>query len=132
MTQANIYIMDTIVDNLANGKTISQALECVYSKRNVVIPHYEEVLDVEIKDLKMSPRTTNALLRNRLAKVGDIVKFTESHKLTDAKTFGMHSGIELLETILDWCWDHMDNDRRTNFLIDTVERNSQYIRVELI
>lgn len=128
MTQRNINTMDTIVDMLTEGKKLSEALKLVYTKRNVAIPYTEEMLDVRVTDLKMSMRTTNALMRAHLKTIKDVVKFCKTEKITSLKTFGVSCGIELFETILDRCWSKMDNERRTDFLIDTVERNARYLR----
>ena len=74
MTQVNIYAMDAIVNELANGKTISEALKRVYSKRNVNILYNSQWLNVEIQDLNMSNRATNAILRNRLRTLNEVVE----------------------------------------------------------
>ena len=132
MTERNIHIMDIIVSKMIEGKTLSEALKLVYVKRKVRIPYDEKKSDVPITSLKMSNRTTNALMRNDIRSIRDAVKFCSKQKITEAKTFGYGCGIELFETILDYYWDHMSNDERTVFLIDTVERNSSNLRVEFI
>ena len=70
-------------------------------------------------------------MRGRLKTIGEVIKFCENKKITDVTNLGRNSGIELFETILDYCWDHMPQDERVSFLIDTVERNSKYIRPEI-
>lgn len=131
MTQQDIYVMDLIVSKMAEGATLSKALKLVYSKRNISIPYSDGDLNVPIMELKMSARATNAMLRAKMRTIGDIVEFCKGNKITDITNLGVHSGIEIFETILDHCWGRMDNDERTAFLIDTVERNSQYIRPEI-
>ena len=128
MTTRNIDTMDTIVSMLAEGKKLSKALKLVYTKRNVAIPFTEEMLDVRVTDLGMATRTSNALMRAHLRTVDDVVEFCKTEKVSKIKMLGTSSCIELLETILDHCWSKMDNERRTNFLIDTVERNARYLR----
>jgi D-arabinose 1-dehydrogenase-like Zn-dependent alcohol dehydrogenase len=132
MTERNDHIMDIIVSSMVEGKTLSEALKQVYVKRKVRIPYDEKNEDVPITSLKMSNRTTNALMRNNVRTMQEVIKFCKNHKITELKAFGVGSGIEVFETILDYYWDHMDNDKRTVFLIDTVERNSSNIRVEFI
>jgi hypothetical protein len=124
--------MDTIVNEMIEGKTLSEALKSVYVKRKVRIPYDEKTSDVPITSLNMSNRTTNALLRNNIRSIYDAVKFCGKHKITEAKTLGYNCGVELFESILDYYWGNMSNDERATFLIDTVERNSSNIRVELI
>lgn len=131
MTQTNINAMDLVVSKMENGKTLSKALQEVYNKRNVIIPYREEWLDCQIISLKMSMRATGALLRNKLTTIRDVVNYTETNSITSLATFGRLSGIELFEAILDYCWSHMSKNERTNFLIDTIERNSGYIRAEI-
>lgn len=132
MTQKNIDIMDIIVDRIAEGKKLSEALKTVYSKRNVQIPHFERMMDKDVRELKMSMRTTNTLMRAKLDTIGKVTEFCNAHKITDAKAVGLSMGVELFETILDWCWNHMTMDEKKWFLIDTVERNSDNIRAELM
>lgn len=131
MTQTNINTMDLIVSKMAHGKTLSKAMYEVYTKRNVVIPYHEEWLECKLKSLRMSMRTTQALLRNKLETIGDVVNYTKEHKLTNLVTFGKVSGKELLSSILDYCWNNMSQEEKDIFLIDTVERNSANIRAEI-
>ncbi len=131
MTQRNIDVMDIIVSKMAEGDKFSKALQRVYTKRNVVIPYNEESFRVSLMELGASSRVTNALLRARLRTVGDVVEFCKEHKITDVVNLGRNSGIEIFEAILDYCWDHMSQDERVSFLIDTVERNGEYIREEI-
>lgn len=131
MTQTNINTMDLIVSKMEYGKTLSAAMQDVYTKRNVAIPYREEWLKCELTSLKMSMRTTQALLRNKMQTIGDIVNYTKERKITSLKTFGKISAIELFSSILDYCWDNMSQEERDAFLIDTVERNSSNLRAEI-
>jgi DNA-directed RNA polymerase alpha subunit len=131
MTQRNIDTMDIIVSKMADGKTLSAAMRDVYVKRNVAIPYHEEWLECRLADLKMSMRTTSALMRNKMETISDIVDYAKEHKVIDLKTFGRVSAIELFESILDYCWDNMSQAEKDRFLIRTVERNSDNIRAEI-
>ena len=73
MTQRNIDIMDRIVDELAKGKKLSEALSTVYIKRNVVIPYNDEMFDIQIPDLKLSNRAVGCLMRNKLTTINDVI-----------------------------------------------------------
>jgi hypothetical protein len=70
-------------------------------------------------------------MRTKLTTLGAVVKFCNEHKITEIVNLGRSSGIEIFETILDYCWEHMSQEEQTSFLIDTVERNSEYIREEI-
>ena len=131
MTQKNIDTMDLIVSLLAQHKKISKTLRYVYTKRNIVIPHNEEWYKVNVTDLGMTKRTTNALMRAHLTTLQDVVNHCEQSSVKDIKNFGVASGVELLETILDVCWDNMTEQQRVDFLIDTVERNEGHLRKEI-
>lgn len=131
MTQRNIDVMDIIVGKMVEGDTLSKALKRVYNKRNICIPYSEDDLSVSVMNLGMSGRATNALLRGKLRTIGDVVDFCASRKITDVANLGVNSGIEVFEAILDYCWEHMDQEKRISFLIDTVERNSEYVREEI-
>lgn len=131
MTQRNIYVMDFIVDKMAEGAKLSQVLKQVYNKRTVCIPYNEAIFGVSVMDFEMSGRSTNALKRARLDTLGDVIQFCQHHKITDITNLGKTSGIEIFETMLDYCWEHMQVKERTSFLIDVVERNSDNIRVDV-
>lgn len=131
MTQKNIDVMDIIVSKMAEGETLSKALKRVYNKRNVAIPYNEEIYDVAVTALPMSNRTINTLMRGRIKTIGEVIEFCKLQKITEVASLGRHSGIELFEAILDYCWDHMAQAERVSFLIDTVERNSDNIRAEI-
>lgn len=131
MTQRNIDTMDMIVSLLAQHKKISKALKYVYDKRHLIIPHNEKWYQIHVTDLGMTKRTTNALMRAHLTTVQDVIDYCQESTIKDIKTFGQSSGVELLETILDICWDNMTEQQRVNFLIDTVERNEHHLRKEI-
>ena len=132
MTQRNIYAMDMIVNKMAEGDKLSKALNGVYSTRNVCIPYKDEYCDVLLIDFGMSRRSTNALLRAKMRRLGDVIDFCKEKKITDVAGVGKDCGIEVFETILDYCWAHMTAKEKELFLIDTVERNGAYIRPEIV
>lgn len=131
MTQRNINAMDIIVTKMAEGTSLSKALEAVYTRRAVRIPYNEKCCEELILEFGLSRRSTNALMRAKMRTIGDVVKFCNENKITDIAGLGTGSGIEIFESILDYCWDSMSNNERTYFLIDTVERNEDYIRAEI-
>lgn len=138
MTQTNINTMDLIVSKMAHGKTLSEAMHEVYTKRKVRIPYHEEWLNCEIKSLNMSMRTTSALLRNKMQTINDVVNYTndvvnetKKRSITTLQTFGRVSAIELFSAILDYCWKQMSHNEKVEFLIDIVERNSENLRPEI-
>ena len=131
MTQTNINVMDVIVNKMANGAALSKSLKYVYSTRNVCIPYKEEYSDVLLVDIGLSRRSLNALMRARMRKLGDVIEFCSENKITDVVGVGKDCGMDIFETILDYCWSKMSNNEKTCFLIDTVERNGIYVRPEI-
>jgi hypothetical protein len=123
--------MDIIVTKIANGASFSKALEYVYAKRTVRIPYNEKYGEELVIEFGLSRRSTNALLRAKLRTIGDVIDFCKEKKITEISGLGVGSGIEVFESILDYCWGKMSNDERTYFLIDVVENNSDYIRPEI-
>lgn len=128
MTQKNVDTMSTIVDYLAEGKKISQALNYVYTKRNVVIPFHEEHMQEPLQVLNMTSRTTNALMRAGARTISDTIRLSTQHSLDRVRNFGRVCGIEMFEALLDYCWERMDNEDRAAFLIDVVQRNEENLR----
>lgn len=131
MTQRNIDVMDVIVSKMAEGDKLSKALSRVYSKRKLTIPYSERSFEVSVTDIGLSSRAVRALIRTKLMTLGDVVEFCKEHNITEITNLGINSGVEIFEAILDYCWDHMSQEERVSFLIDTVERNSEYIREEI-
>ena len=131
MTQRNIDTMDMIVSLLAQHKKISKTLRYVYDKRHLILPHNEKWYQIHVTDLGMTNRTTNALMRAHLTTVQDVVDYCEKSTIKDIKAFGQAAGVELLEAILDICWDNMTEKQRVDFLIDTVKRNENHLRKEI-
>lgn len=129
MKQINIDALDAIVNELAAGKKISEALSTVYTKRNVAIRFNADDTIINIRDLHLSGRVTNALIRTRLKTLGDVFAYIETEKITRIQNFGRTSCIELCETILDYCFDHMSMKEKEEFLIDTVIRNECYLKI---
>ena len=131
MTQTKINTMELIVSKMAHGKTLSRAMHEVYTKRHVVIPYNDQWLDCELTTLKMSPRVTMAMLRNKFRTIRDVVEYTKCNSITNLATLGKVSAMELFASILDYCWGCMSQKEKDDFLIDTVERNGQYLRAEI-
>ena len=132
MTQRNIDIMDRIVDELASGKKLSEALNTVYEKRNVEIPYNDEMFDIKITDLNLSNRAIGALMRARLTTINEVIEYGRKRPLSNINNFGKISGVEFLELVLNLAWDKMSKKEKVEFLIDTVERNQGNIRAELM
>lgn len=128
MTQTNNNAMNLIVNELTSGKKISEALKAVYTKRSIRLPYNERMLSVDITELNMSMRTTNALRRAGMKTLLDAIKYCQKEKITSIKTLGAHSGIEVFETILDYMWDRMSSDEKAAFLINVVESNKNNLR----
>lgn len=132
MTQKNIEIMDIIVDKMAEGKKLSEALKDVYTKRRVAIPFSDKDLNVKVDKLGMSKRTTFALMRGKMLTLTDVVNYCEKQKITTVNLLGMNAGLEAFETILDYLWSKMPKSERAEFLMDVIEMNEDYLREELV
>jgi DNA-directed RNA polymerase alpha subunit len=120
--------IDRITNELATGKKISEALATIYSKRNVVVPYNSEWFDVDVRELKMTTRTINGLMRTRLRTINDIMEYVQSHKISEMRNMGISSCQEIMETILDYAWTKMSEREKAEFLIDTVVRNERYLK----
>ena len=128
MTQRNIDIMNKVVDLLTEGKTISEALSEVYTRRKVQIPYTEEQTNASICALKFSNRVQHALTDLELFTINDVIEYANKHGIKSIKNMGAKSCVEVLEKILNYLWVHMTHEERVEFLIDTVERNSYNVR----
>ena len=121
--------IDRITNELAAGKKISEALSTIYSKRNVSIPcSKSERFEVDVRELGMSNRTTNALLRAKLKTINDIIGYVNLYKITDVRNMGTSCCIEIMEAILDYAWEQMSIEEKVAFLIQTVVKNERYLK----
>lgn len=128
MTQRNIDIMDRMADELVKGKKISEVLATFYSKRKVRVPYDEELFNMSVLDIGLPNRITNALMRNKLTSIEEVIQFRKTNSFGDVRSFGKQSAMQLLESILDLVWDRMDEERRFEFLVDFVESNEAYLK----
>jgi hypothetical protein len=129
MLQEKINVMDIIVEEMVNGKKLSEALKEIYKKRNVVIPYTEEMFDILVVKFNISTISKNALLRMKLKTINDVIAYASENSLIRIPSLGQTSAIKLLEEILDVAWSKMDNGQRVEFLMDIVDRNMGNIRV---
>ena len=132
MTQKDIDVMDLLVSKIAEGSKLSKALKLVYKKRNIAIPFNEEMFNVKLDSLGMSVRTMNALAFVGAKTINDVIVISNDITFRKIRNFGRISQVELLETILDYSWEHMSKKERAAFLIDTVDRNSHYLKDGLV
>jgi DNA-directed RNA polymerase alpha subunit len=128
MTQKNIETMDRIVEGIKAGKNLSEVLAHIYTKRNVAIPFNKIMFNVSVKDLNIPSKAYNALMRAKISTVNEVIEYNETTGLKMVKNFGIAMFKILMEAILDYSWDVMDEKEKVNFLIDTVERNEAYLR----
>lgn len=131
MTQVNIYAMDAIVNELANGKTISDALKAVFTKRVVRINYTEEKFDVPVTMLGMSSRSTNALLRNGIHTIVDLANYSTESSIRKIRGCGKDALTEIMETILNYAWKNMTEKEKVAFLMNTVNLNEYNLRDDI-
>ena len=132
MTQKDIDVMDLLVSKIAEGAKLSKALKLMYKKRNVAIPFSEEMFNVDLNSLGLSARTMNALAFVGAKTINDVIVVNDDITFEKIRNFGRISQIELFEAILDYSWEHMTKKERAAFLIDTVDRNSHYLKDGLV
>lgn len=121
--------IDRIVNELAAGKKISEALSTIYSKRRVSIPYNNAWFNVYVTDMGMTSRTTNGLMRAHLKTARDVLDYAEDNKISEIRNIGASSCIEIMETMLNYAWDKMSDKEKAEFLVDTVIRNERYLKV---
>lgn len=128
MTQVNIYAMDAIVNELANGKTISGALKAVFSKRTVQIRYTDAKFDVPVTTLGMSRRATNVLMRNGIRTITELADYSAELPISNLRGGGKDTVTEIMETVLDYAWEHMTEREKVAFLMNTVNLNEHNLK----
>lgn len=131
MTNTNIYAMDAIVNELAKGKTISGAMKAVFTKRTVQIRYTDEKFNVPVTSLKMSRRATNVLMRSGIHTITDLANYSAEESIKSLRGGGKDTLTEIMETILDYTWDHMTEKEKVAFLVHTVQLNEYHLRDDI-
>jgi DNA-directed RNA polymerase alpha subunit len=122
--------MDMVVNGLAEGKSFSEALRAVYVKRRVHLPMGADMLDASITSLRLSNRTMNAIRRAHVQTIRDLMdRVEDGYGLDKIKNFGEQSQRETKAALLDYAWNHMSQREKDDFLIDTVARNIDNVRI---
>ena len=120
--------IDTIINELAKGTKLSSALQTVYTKRKVSIPYKKEWFDADVRDLKMSTRTTCALIRAHIVTINDLMDYISFSSIKEIRNIGTYSCVEIMEKILDHAWECMNEKEKAEFLIDIVARNQHHLK----
>lgn len=131
MTQVNVYALDAIVNELANGKTISEALKRVFTKRTVQIRYTDSKFDVPVTTLGMSRRSTNILMRNGIHTITELANYSTEACVRDLRGCGKDSMTEIMETVLNYAWEHMTEKEKIAFLVHTVHLNEYHLRDDI-
>lgn len=112
--------MDTIISELRNHKTISEALSSA-GIQHISIPFSYRDIDFDILELPIDLRTKNALKRNHLNTIGDILQYIENgHSLKDIHGLGVISIKPLMNVILDFLWDCLSTEEQAEMLVANV------------
>jgi DNA-directed RNA polymerase alpha subunit len=112
---------------ITNGTPISKAMKQVYKTRKVIIPFEDNDFNIPVPSLKMSNRSTNALMRNGLTTLQEAIDCLDMNTWSSIKGFGKESALEVFEKILDVAWDQMDLDKKTELLVQIDARNEAII-----
>jgi hypothetical protein len=113
--------IDKIINELSTGKPISEALKAVCEQRHIVLFIKEEHMNVDIAKVVNDTRTSNALKRSGLFTLQNVLEYVENgNKISELPYVGERAIRYLLERILDYNWDCMDNNERAEFLLKVV------------
>lgn len=128
LSENNLVVMNQLVDLMLNGLSISDALKTVYTQRRLTIPCDEMLFAVEITKLKMSKRATNALLNAKIHTLNDLVEYCETNKITNIRSCGANTTIEIMEAILNYYWKKTDTQHRLALLSEIVVANEKNLK----
>ena len=119
--------LNTMCNLITNGTPISEAMKQVYKTRKVTIPFEDGVFDVPVPSLKLSNRSTNALMRNGLKTLEAAIHCLDKNTWSSIKGLGKESAMEVFDKIIDVAWDNMDLDERTELLVQIDARNDAIV-----
>ena len=87
--------METLMNYLANGLSLSKAMKNVYKTRRISIPYNDGFWDMPITELDLSSRTKNALMRG---KVNTLEKFIDNE--IKSYSHGMKQKIVVISSLV--------------------------------
>ena len=112
--------INVVKELMNNGYTISQAF-AICGVKHVSIPFSYNDLQFDVLEMPFDTRIKNALMRNHLTTIGDVIRYVEDgNKITSIHGLGVNSIKLLMENILDVLWDCLTNDEKEMVLIENV------------
>ncbi len=124
------YSME-IADMMAEADAFGPAymLARRFTKRVLEIPVRASFMANDIETLDLSVRSGNALKRNGIRTIGNLVAYAESgKKLKDIRNMGVKSGVEVLEKLLDEAYRDLGESERAEFIRRAAEKSRAYIK----
>ena len=115
--------INTTMELMAQGKTISQALKEVYQTRHVFIPFNEKDMELPIKALNFNARSINCFEKIGLKTVLDVINYFNKYEWNSIDRFGRGSATDVFEKILDYAWTKLNTKEQAEFLIKVDEDN---------
>lgn len=113
--------IDAIIAELSNSHTISEAFATV-GITHISIPFTYKDMDFNVLEMPIDLRTKNALKRNHLNTIGDILRYVEhGNTLKDVRGLGRVSIKPLMNSILDFLWDCLNIEEQAAMLLANVD-----------
>ena len=102
---------------MANGMTISKALQVVYKTRKVQIPFVDKELNIPVQNAGFTNRACNCFAKTGLTTVLDVINYFDKHNWNSIDSFGVTTATDVFEKLLDITWSKLDTKERAEFLI---------------
>ena len=120
-------IKETVVNELvasAEQNGLIATLYSVFGKSvKVSIPFSRKTLDSSVDDIDFSVRSSNALKRTGLMRVGEVVDAIEDERLPKVRNLGKKSYVEIQTKLLALGYSKLTDVEKKRFFYDVLERN---------
>lgn len=102
---------------LKDGARISCAITEVCGCKKIYIPFNDEDFNIPIEDLNLGTRSYNALKRCKFNTLNDVIHHFKENGWRNIKNFGVTSAKEVFDKIIEFSWNDMSDNEKSEFLI---------------
>ena len=109
--------IDKVMELMANGKSIYEALAEMYENCKVKIPVSEKCLSIPVYKMKFNNRALHCFEKLQLETYEQVIDYLDNHHWDTIDNFGEGTAKATFERLLDVAWEHLKTAERAEFLL---------------
>lgn len=126
MTEKEFNLFEEVVDKIVDQKmSLSEALKTLYAKPDAIFFIDVDFLNTPIEAFNFEGRMYNALKRNKVVLLNDIVNICSNKTLVECPGIGKIGAKEMLYRILDYRFENMSPDDKASTIINCIRKNER-------